>query len=107
MSVADTCEHWTGTEYAKATIQAACPWCHIKILQVEVETARTAAADIARDAERLKQENEQLRNAIGAHERAVCDNPKAAGQSADERLWSVLHPAETSMSPTPIDTPAE
>lgn len=35
-------------------------------------------------------EAERLRGAIEQHRAAVCDNPKAAGQSADEALWAVL-----------------
>ena len=28
-----SCQHWTGTEYAKATLYAGCPWCEIERLR--------------------------------------------------------------------------
>ncbi len=39
-------------------------------------------------------EIERLRVAIEKHQARVCDNPKAAGQQADEELWAILDSAD-------------
>jgi hypothetical protein len=47
---------------------------------------------------KAEKEIERLRAAIHAHMTTVCDNPKAAGTFADDRLWAVLEPVPQSGS---------
>lgn len=73
----------------------------VEQLRQELSLAQEGLANYARELEAAKHdierltaaasaaatENECLRAAIEDHQLAVCDNPKAAGTVADERLW--------------------
>jgi hypothetical protein len=84
-----------------ARLRAVNPTRHIKVLVIEaadeierLETERdhwhsvagTRNVNIALIAE----ERDRLRAAIEEHMRTVCNDPKAAGRGADEKLWALV-----------------